>query len=149
MRFANKLDLAPPVAAMATNAPAATNAAAPEVAGNVVVAGGPAVLGQLVINGPIMANGQVMFAASGRMRPATKAAPEPAAPLMVYPPGSTRCFFNEQEAVTLKLDKIADDGVTGAAVGIGALKLPLGALIRLEFNPGAKRTQADTDDDEL
>ena len=149
MRFANKLDLALPVVAAVTNASAVTNAAEPAAAGNVVVAGGPALLGQLVINGPGMANGQMMITASGRMRSSSKTVAEPAAPVMVYPPGSTRCFFNDQDAVTLKLDKIADDGVAGAAPGIGALKLPLGALTRLEFNPGAKRANAEADDDEL
>ncbi len=150
MRFANKLDLAPPVVVAVTNAPAVTNAAEPAAAGNVVVAaGGGAVLGQLVVNGPVVVNGGFAITSSGRMRSSAKAAPEPAGPVMVYPPGSTRCFFNEQDAVTLKLDKIADEGVSGAAVGIGALKLPLGALTRLEFNPGAKRSAADADDDEL
>jgi hypothetical protein len=141
MRFANKLDLAPPVVIAATNT--AKGAAV------TVMPAEPLAVGQLVINGPVMANGQMMITASGRMRSSSKTVAEPAAPVMVYPPGSTRCFFNDQDAVTLKLDKIADDGVAGAAQGIGALKLPLGALTRLEFNPGAKRANAEADDDEL
>jgi hypothetical protein len=141
MRFANKLDLAPPVVTAATNT--AKGAAV------TVMPAEPLAVGSLVINGPVMANGQMMITASGRMRSSSKTVAEPAAPVMVYPPGSTRCFFNDQDAVTLKLDKIADDGVAGAAQGIGALKLPLGALTRLEFNPGAKRANAEADNDEL
>ena len=147
MRFANKLDLAP-VAVTATNAAGATNAAAPVAGGNVVVAGGQAVLGQMVINGPMMGNGQVFFSSSGR-RKAAKTTPEVATPVILFAEGSTRCFFNDQEAVTLKLDKIGDDSVAGSAEGIGNLKLPLGALTRLEFNPNTKRTGSDSDDDEL
>jgi len=141
MRFANKLDLALPVAPAETNAPAAAPAADSNAA--------PMAPGHLVVNGAGFANAQVFITSSGRMRPSSKTVAEPAAPVMMYPPGSTRCFFNEQEAVTLKLDRIADEGVAGSAAGIGALKLPLGALTRLEFNPNAKRTAVDADDDEL
>ena len=141
MRFANKLDLALPTLPVETNAPVASPAAESNAA--------PAAPAHLIVNGGGFANAQVMITASGRMRSPSKAAPEPAVPVMVYPPGSTRCFFNDQEAVTLKLDRIADESVAGAAEGIGALTLPLGALVRLEFNPNAKRTTADADDDEL
>lgn len=141
MRFANKLDLALPALPVATNAPAATPGAESNAA--------PVALGQVIVNGAGFGNAQVVFTSSGRMHSASKPAPEPAVPVMVYPPGSTRCFFNDQEAVTLKLDQIADESVAGAAAGIGALKLPLGALIRLEFNPNARRAAADADDDEL
>jgi hypothetical protein len=59
----------------------------------------------------------------------------------------TRCFFNEQEALTLQIEKLADETITGMAAGVGMLKLPLGAFVALEFNPDVKRDSAD--DDEL
>ena len=63
--------------------------------------------------------------------------------------GTVRCWFNEQDAVTLALEKIAADSISGSAAGIGALKLPLGALTRLEFNPTTQRNSSERDDDEL
>ena len=60
--------------------------------------------------------------------------------------GTVRCYFNDQDAVTMALEKLAGEAVAGTAEGIGPLHLPLGALTRLEFNPGA--TRAPEDDDE-
>jgi hypothetical protein len=147
MRFVNKIPLA--ALPVTTNAPAATNAApATRVeAGGVVVAEAQAVAAQMVINGAMIANAPVMISSRSR-RSGAKTTPEPVTPMIAYPAGSTRCFFNDQEAVTLKIDKLADETLTGVAEGIGALKLPLGAFSRLEFNPGAKR-DAGGDDDEL
>lgn len=91
-----------------------------------------------------------------RMRLANKvmgAAPAatnaPAVALAQVPNGTTRCFFADQEAVTLKLDKIVDESVAGVAEGIGVLKIPLGALTHLEFNMAVKQSSGDTPDDEL
>jgi hypothetical protein len=147
MRFVNKIPLA--ALPVTTNAPAATNAApaAKVEAGGVVVAEAHAVAAQMVINGAMIANAPVMISSRSR-RSGAKTTPEPVTPMIAYPAGSTRCFFNDQEAVTLKIDKLADETLTGVAEGIGALKLPLGAFSRLEFNPGAKR-DAGGDDDEL
>jgi hypothetical protein len=160
MRFANKLPVALPVV---TNTPTATNAPAPAAAGdraaaevqavaNIQVignAGGAVVVhgGQMLAQAAmplILGNGMVVTSttAGGSKKPVT-----PAGPVIVYPPGSTRCFFNDQEALTLKIEKIADESVTGTAEGVGALKMPLGAFSRLEFNLGAKRSSGDDDDD--
>lgn len=147
MRFANKLDLAPVPVSTATNV-AASNATGKVVADVNGGAGAAVMLNQIAVNGVVMAGGEVVFSSTGRRR-TTKTTVEPAVPVMVYPQGSTRCYFAEQEAVTLKLAKINDDGVSGAAEGIGELKLPLGALMRLEFNPNDKRTGSDGDDDDL
>ncbi len=147
MRFVNKVPL---VAPASTNAPAATNAAPVAAEGGAItVVGGnvQAIAAQVVINGGMIANAPVMISSRSR-RSGAKTTPEPATPMIAYPAGSTRCFFNDQEAVTLKIEKLAAETLTGAAEGIGALKLPLGAFSRLEFNPGAKR-DASGDDDEL
>lgn len=61
--------------------------------------------------------------------------------------GTVRCWFNEQNAVTLALEKIAAETITGTAEGIGKLQLPLGAFTRLEFNPQIKRASNDSDDE--
>ncbi|MCX7006692.1 MAG: hypothetical protein NTY53_05490 [Kiritimatiellaeota bacterium] len=150
MRFANKLDLAPLPVSATTNAAAASNTTvtATAVADPAGGAAAAVILNQVAINGVLMANGPVVFSSSGRRRTA-KTTSEPAAPVILYAEGSTRCFFADQEAVTLKLDKITNEGVTGSAEGIGALKMPLGALTRLEFNPNAKRTGSEGDDDDL
>jgi hypothetical protein len=60
--------------------------------------------------------------------------------------GTVRCYFNEQDAVTMALEKLAGESATGTAEGIGPLHLPLGALTRLEFNPGASRAAEDDDE---
>jgi len=60
--------------------------------------------------------------------------------------GTIRCYFNEQDAVTMVLEKLAGEAVVGKAEGIGPLHLPLGAIKCLEFNPGAKRVAVDDDD---
>ena len=72
----------------------------------------------------------------------------PVVSAVAAPANVTRCFFNEHDAVTLRIDKLADEVISGTAEGIGALKLPLGAFSALEFNPSVKRTN-DGDDDEL
>ena len=61
--------------------------------------------------------------------------------------GTVRCCFNDQDAVTLTLEKLAAETLVGTAEGIGPLKFPLGACTRLEFNPTIKRVTED--DDEL
>lgn len=63
--------------------------------------------------------------------------------------GTVRCYFNEQDAVTMNLDQVAGETAAGTAGGIGPLRLPLAALIRLEFNPGVQRAHAEAEDDEL
>jgi hypothetical protein len=70
-----------------------------------------------------------------------------AGPPPSHPQKGTRCFFGERDALTVQIEKLADDSITGSAEGIGALKLPLGVFTALEFNPGVKREMAD--DDEL
>ena len=57
-----------------------------------------------------------------------------------------RCCFNDQDAVTITLEKLSAETLVGTAEGIGPLKLPLGACTRLEFNPTIKRA-TDEDDD--
>ncbi|MCX7006691.1 MAG: hypothetical protein NTY53_05485 [Kiritimatiellaeota bacterium] len=60
--------------------------------------------------------------------------------------GTVRCCFNDQDAVTITLEKLAAETIVGSAEGIGPLKLPLGACTRLEFNPTIKRVAEDDDD---
>lgn len=58
----------------------------------------------------------------------------------------TRCFFNEQDALTVQIEKLAEETITGSADGIGVLKLPLGIFTALEFNPGVRRDHGDDED---
>lgn len=60
--------------------------------------------------------------------------------------GTVRCWLNEQDVMTLALEKLTSEVITGFVEGIGPLKLPLGACTRLEFNPALKRVDVDDDD---